>query len=397
MAKQDGVMFIIDTLLPGGAEHVLLTLTQNLRQQKTSRYKPIIASLYQSGPLAQDFKQAGVSIYSEILANRYDVKGLARLLKIIRDENIKIIVAVGSGGNRMFWSTIAAKLSSVKVVVWAHTYSQPSHLEFETYNRVIYPLVDQFVALGTRHAACLAWRDKVPEGRITIIPNGIKLSNHDAPQWRDRARAILGIADESICAIGLIANLRPSKRHDIFIEAAKKVVQQNRKVHFFIIGDGSEQSKVQNLANQSKLLGAHLSLLGHRNDVPVLLPGLDLVCLCSEWQECLSLTALQAAGSRVPVVSNFIGSMDEFIINNQTGFFYKTLNANSLAQRISELAKNEKLRKQIAYNAYVHVETNFTNERLCKDFINLFDKLLKPTTTRTGVLGMLSKNLSSKS
>jgi glycosyltransferase involved in cell wall biosynthesis len=387
-------MFVIDTLLPGGAEHVLLNLVQGLREM--GNYRPVIASLYQPGPLAEKFEKAGVPVHANLSENRYDVQVVPRLMKLIRKERVRIVVAVGSGGNRMFWAALAGKLAGVKVVVWSHTYSQPGHLEFEQFNRVLYPLVDRFVALGRRHAACMAWRDKVPEGRIVCIPNGIVLGRYDYSRWRDRARAVLGLADESIFALGLIANLRPGKRHDIFIEAAKKVVQRNRNVHFFIIGNGPNQANVRKWATQSGLLGAYLSMLGHREDVPTLLPGLDMVCICSEWQECLSLTALQAAAASVPVLSNFVGSMDELITDNQTGFFYKPLSPDALAERILELAANEPLRRQVAENVYGRVERDFTRDRMVADFTRLFDDLLTTNIRFTGELGILSRMLSSR-
>jgi len=393
MAKLDGILFVIDTLQTGGAEHVFLNLAIGLQAGK--KYHPVVACLKEAGPVAKKFEEAGIPVVADLLRDRYDVKVILRLLDLIRKYNIKIVVAVGSGGNRMFWATIAAKLAGVKMVVWSHTYSQPDHPEFEQVNHLLYPLVDRFVALGERHRRCLAWRDKVPEGRITVIPNGIVLDRFDYPLWRDRARAVLGLADESIFAVGIIANLRPSKRHDIFIESARKVVEENRNVHFFIIGDGPQQSQVRSWASQSGLLGRYLSLLGHRDDVATLMPGLDLVCLCSEWQECLSLTALQAAAAKVPTLTTFIGSMDELIENNRTGFFYQPLSPDAMAKRIVELAKNESLRRNVAEAVYRLAEEKFTVERMTADFAGLFDHLLTTEIRGRGVLGILRSVLPS--
>jgi glycosyltransferase involved in cell wall biosynthesis len=345
--------------------------------------------------VAAKFVEAGIPVHASLLRDRYDAKVVLRLIGLIRQYGVKVVVAVGSGGNRMFWAALAAKLAGVRMVVWSHTYSQPGHAEFEPVNQVLYPLVDRFIALGRRHRACLAWRDKVPEGRIRVIPNGIVPNRYDYPLWRDRARAILGLADESIFAVGMVANLRLSKRHDIFVEAAKKVVEQNRHVHFFIIGDGPEQSRVRNWATQSGLLGPYMSLLGHREDIQTLMPGLDLVCLCSEWQECLSLTALQAAAAKVPTLSNFIGSMDELICDDQTGFFYSPLSPDRMAERILTLAADESSRRRVAEAVYELVERHFTVQRMTADFTRLFDELLTSNIPFTGRLGILSRILPS--
>lgn len=390
---QIGTMFIIHSLWSGGMEHVLLSLVRGLRSQ--GRYKPLIVCLGEAGPLAETFRSEGIEVYSQVLEHKYDLKVIPRLLHLIQKNAVRIVIPVGSGGNRMFWGTLAAKVAGVKVVVWSHTYSQPGHAEFEQANRIIYPLVDRFVALGRRHRECLAWRDGVPAGKIARIPNGIEIKNGDSDRWRDRARAVLGLADENIFAVGMVANLRPSKRHDIFIEAAQKVIQNNRKAHFFIIGDGPTRDRVRARASGSGLMGPYLSLLGHREDIPQLLPGLDLVCIVSEWQECLSMVALQAMAAKVPVLSNFIGSMDEIIADNQTGFFYPSLDSDALAKRILELMPEGQRRCRVARVAGEQVRKFFTTDRMVGDFTGLFDDLLARDLRRTHQIGFLTRLLSS--
>ncbi|MFA5865031.1 MAG: glycosyltransferase [Phycisphaerae bacterium] len=392
MAQRAGIMFVIDTLLQGGAEHVLFNLAQGL--VAGGKYRPVVVCLKEAGPLAGKFQQAGVPVFPQMLKDKYDARVLLALVRLIQEHHIKIVIPVG-GGERMFWSTLAAKIAGVKSVIWSQTFSQPGHPEFDLSNRMLYPLVDKFIALGARHKLCLALRDKVPEGKIAIITNGIEVHHNDSSHWRDRARSILGLADENVLAVGMIANLTPSKRHDIFIQAARQVVGAFRDIHFFIIGDGPSRNDVRMLAQKSELLGRYLSLLGHREDVPQLLPGLDLVCQCSEYHECQSVTALQAMASGVPVISNFIGSMDEAIIDNQTGFFYETLTPTALAKKILQVAPKPALRQSVSQAARKLVEEKFSCQRLVKDFIELFDNLLAVNYRCTGVLALLSRNSSS--
>jgi len=389
MSEPAGIMFVINELRPGGAEHVLFDLAESL--QKDERYRPVIASLRLAGPLAEQFGQAGIKIYQRLLRDRYDAAVILRLLGIINRENIKIIIPVGSGGNRMFWSTLAGKLAGVRVVVWSHTYSQPSHREFERVNRILFPFVDRIVALGTRHKEALTWRDKAPKGKISVIQNGIHIEQFDHPQWRDKARAKLGLADENITAIAMIANLRESKRHDIFVEAAKKIVTQRRDVHFFIIGDGPNRNRVQRIAQESELQGQFLSLIGHRDDLPELMPGLDIICICSEYQECLSLVAIQAMSSGIAVVSNVIGSMDELIEDNRTGFFYQPLIAEALADKLIYVMENPELKERVIANAKEKVKQSFTVEKMTEKFISLFDSLLDSRYKSTEILAVAEK------
>ncbi len=383
-------MFVINELRPGGAEHVLFDLVDELC--KDGRYCPVIACLRLAGPMENQFEQAGIKVYQRLLRDRYDVFVIWRLLEIIKRENIKIIIAVGSGGNRMFWSAIAGKLAGIKVLVWSHTYSQPSYPEFERETRVLFPLVDKIIALGQRHKKCIAWRDKGPVGKIAVIPNGVRIDRYSHPQWRDKARAKLGLADENITAVAMIANLRESKRHDIFIESARKIVKVRRDIHFFIIGDGPNRKRVQQLIQESDLQGQFLSFVGHRDDLNELLPGLDIVCICSEYQECLSLVAIQAMAAGVIVVSNVIGSMDELIEDGKTGFFYYPLEAQALANKILSVMNDKETANTVVQNAAEKVGTYFNVNRLKDDFISLFDEMLENKYKSCGIIA-IAKNI----
>jgi glycosyltransferase involved in cell wall biosynthesis len=394
MKQQTGIMFITNSLWPRGADHALLTLVQGLLQ--SGQYRPVIACLQEPGPLAEKFSQLGIPVFSELFRDKYNVLVIPRLARLMAQHRVRIVVPVGSAQNPMFWGTLAAKAIGAKAVVWSQTFSQPGHPEFELSNRILYPLVDHFVAQGRRHKECLTWRDKVPQGKITVIPNGIHLDHFGQFQWRDRARAILGLADENITAVAMIANLRPNKRHDIFIQAAQKVVAQCRNVHFFIIGDGPTRADVRAWAQKSDLLGHYLSILGFRDDITQLLPGLDLVCICSEFQECLSLVALQAMASGAPVASNCIGSMDDIITDNRTGFFYHPLAPDALAEKILDAIRKPDLRKQIAAAAQTQIEQHFTAGRMIDDFTQLFNRLLAAPYRRTNNLAILTRILSSQ-
>ncbi len=389
MTKRNGILFVINNLASGGAEHLLFDLTAGLKAE--GKYRPIVACLQLAGPESEKFENQGIKVCQRLLRDKYDLTVIPRLMRVIIQHKIRIVVPVGSGGDRMFWSTLSAKLAGAKVAVWSHTYSQPGHPEFELANRALYPLVDKFIALGSRHKNCLTWRDKVPEGKITVIRNGIDVKKFANRQWRDRARAILGLADEHIIAIAIIANLRQSKRHDIFIEAAKKIVRHVRNVHFFIIGDGPNRINVNKWAKESELQGQFLSMLGHRDDLPHILPGLDIDCLCSEYQECLSLSAIQAMAAGVPVISNFIGSMDEIITNNETGFFYQPLSSDALANKILEIIDKPPLRAEVAESAFRMVRDKFDTTNMVSEFCSLFGKMTETRFVPTGTKAIMRK------
>jgi len=373
---RNGILFVTNTLVPGGAEHVLMELAGGMLRVPGGRYRPVVACLKSRGSQAGLLDELGVPVYENLLNDKYDWRVVFRLARLMYEERIAVVVPVGSGGDRMFWAALAANITGAKCVVWSHVYPQEGFAGFQLPNRALYRLVDRFVALGRRHREALVWQENVPAGKIEVIHNGVDIRRYDRPMWRERARSILGLADDQVFAVAMVANLREDKRHDVFINAAKRVVERHANVHFFVIGDGPNSGKVQVWARISGLLGKHLSLLGERDDVDRLLPGLDLLCVCSGYQECLSLTALQAMAAGVPVLSNRIGSMDEAIGNNRTGFFYDALNPQVLSEKMLHLVEEKQLLQAVAQRAHRLASEKFCVERMTERFCRLWDELL---------------------
>lgn len=379
-----GILFVTNSLVPGGAEHVLIELAKGMARRAEGRYRPVVACLKSRGSRADELSDLGVPVYENLLKHKYDWLALGRLMRLMRRERVGVVVAAGSGGDRMFWGTLAGKIVGARTVVWAHLYPQEdlsrlspllSRSSFEVSNRAIYRMVDRFVALGTGHRSALAWIEHVPLGKIEMIHNGVDIGRYARPQLRERARSILGLADDQVFAVAMVANLRAEKRHDVFIRAARQVVQRYPNAHFFVIGDGPNKTKVRGWATVSGLLGRNLSLLGQRDDVDQLLPGLDLVCLCSD-SEVLSLSALEAMAAGVPVLSNRVGSMDEAIIDGQTGFFYQELKSSVLAAKITELIDSRQLCAEVASCASRLIEEKFSADKMTEQFCRLWDTLL---------------------
>jgi glycosyltransferase involved in cell wall biosynthesis len=369
-----GILFVADSLQPGEAQDALATLVRGLNE--SGRYRPVVVCLHDSGPSHVDLAESEVVIHEYSLDSTFDFKIIARLVRLIRQERIRIVVSLSNGSASVLWGILSARAAGAKRVVWSHTYSRVSHPGFSPSERVLYPLVDRFIGLGGRHRRNLAWFDKVPAGRIRVIPHGVDVDRFDHPEWRDRARSILGLADEGVIAVGMVGRLLPHNRHDIFINAAKQAARQHCDVHFFIIGSGPELATVQRWAHGSDLLGQTLSLVGHRDDIAQLLPGLDLLCLCSEYQDCLSTAALQAMATRVPVVSNGFGSIDEVIADNRTGFLYRPLTASALAERLLDVIGQPELRQDVADRAYRQIKEKFTAQMMAQRFCRLFDEML---------------------
>lgn len=361
------VLFITNRLEPGGAERMLLSLARHLRGYGI---QPFVGCLKDAGPLAEESRRHGIPVFDRLLRFKLDGAVLLRLQRISMDNRIDIIVAAHSGGDRMFWSTLAGRLLGVPVVVWSHWFPRSGERHFERVNRLLYRWVDSYVALGEKHRLALIRHEHLPAGRIAVIPNAIEIDQFVNAARRSEARRRLGLADHQV-AIAIIANLRREKRHDVFIQAARKLSADDGDLRFFIIGDGPHRDAVWAAAAASGLDHEVLRLLGERDDVAALLPGIDISCLCSE-QECYSVTMLEAAAAGCAFIGPLAGCMTEFIEHRRTGLLIRPADVDSLADAMGELAGDRGLRRRMVDAARAKVTIGYDIDEMVRRFADLF-------------------------
>lgn len=362
-------LFVTNRLTHGGAERMLLTLVKRLPALGIT---PTIACLQDAGPLARECESDSIVVHDGILRHKTDVAVILRLRQIIEAAKIDVVVVAHSGGDRMFWPTLAATASDLPVVVWSHWFPRAGVAHIERPNRALYRLIDSFVALGEAHRVALIRHEHMPAGRMSVIPNGIDLDPFNRANPRERIRRELGLADHQI-GVGLIANLRPEKRHDVFIEAAVRVAGAGEPVQFFLIGDGPDRERVESLIQRAGLNASKLRMLGARDDAHDLFCGLDIACLCSD-VECQPVVMLEAAAAGCAFIGPNVGCIPEFLSHRATGLLVKPSDPAGLADAISELSRDADLRLRLASAASVRVRESYGAVRMAEQFAGLLQQ-----------------------
>ena len=79
-----------------------------------------------------------------------------------------------------------------------------------------------------------------------------------------------------------------------------------------------------------------VDLLGHREDVPEVLRGMDLLVIPSTAHEGVPQVGLQALACEVPVIGSDVGGIPQIIRPKETGRIFSSGNAVALAAAIRE-------------------------------------------------------------
>ena len=198
----------------------------------------------------------------------------------------------------------------------------------------------------------------VDEAKIQVVPNGVDQEKFRPQSDKAVARAQFGIGNE-LCVL-FVGSLIPRKGLPFLVESAKKIVEQNDRTKFLIVGEGPLRTQIQTNLQAANLLG-NFEFLGKLSD-----PQLQALYGCADVfalpsiQEGQGIVLLEAQASGVPVVAFDVGGVAEAVQNGKTGFLAKLGNTNEFAEAILKLLSDETLREKMGANGRRFVVENYT-------------------------------------
>ena len=220
------------------------------------------------------------------------------------------------------------------------------------------------------------------EEKVRVIPLGFDLERFREGQDEKRKefRSQYHLEDKVI-AIGIIGRLVPIKNHQLFLElAAKTIGKTNKKIQFFIIGDGELASELKAMAIELGLNSPN----GEKNNVlftswikniDVAIAGLDIIVMTSN-NEGTPVSLIEAQAGQRAIVTTEVGGIKDIIIPGKTGMMSPKGDVEKLTQNLCELIENLEKREQMGANGFAFVREKFTYSRLASDVDKLYRELM---------------------
>jgi glycosyltransferase involved in cell wall biosynthesis len=312
----------------GGAEMITASIIRRLDRE---RFSPELCCLKERGTLGEEL--AGeIPVHHGFLSSKYDLRVLPRLTRLLRRRQIDAVVTVGAG-DKMFWGRFAAWRARVPVVLSAlHSTGWPDCVG--RLNRLLTPITDAFIAVAESHGRFLVEHTGFPQNKVAVVRNGVDTDRFAPGHDVVAVRRELGLGEVDP-VIGIVAALRPEKNHELFLEAARRVVAQLPSARFLVVGDGPRRAELERMARNLGL-SLKVQFLGARNDVPRVLSAMDVFALTSH-VEANPVSILEAMSIGRPVVATNVGSIHEAVIEGKTGFLVPPGDAAKLSDRILQL------------------------------------------------------------
>jgi len=363
------VAFIIDTIESptAGTEKQLLLLIKRL---DLSRFEPTLFVLRSSYWLENEFDLCPLEIIDfRSFATFASYCGFYRFVKMLRNRKYGCLQTHFVESNIV--GIAAAKLSGVPLIVSSrrdqgYWHTNGKLLLYKILNR----WVNVFVANCHATAKWVADAEEIETKRIKVIYNGAELEQFsistNSEKLYIRSKTNLPV---DYLLIGIVANLRPVKRIDIFLQAALLLSAALPTARFVVIGDGELRQELELLATQLGIF-EKTHFLGMRTDIPYILKALDIAVLSSD-SESFSNSIVEYMATGLPVVATEVGGCREMIEEGVNGYLVPPSDSVAMAERIIALLTRTD-REIIGQRNSIKARKLFTCEAMVSSFEQLY-------------------------
>lgn len=158
------------------------------------------------------------------------------------------------------------------------------------------------------------------------------------------------------------------KAVDLMDDSIKKIIS------VYIVGDGEEKKELIRFCNLQKL--TFVSFLGWRKaeEISNLLNESSIFVLPS-YNEGLPMSILEALSHGVPVISTDVGSINEAVVNDVSGFLIKPGDCDDIKEKILLFVKNEKKLVELSNSSYNLFIEKFSLDSFFNKIFKIYDKL----------------------
>lgn len=333
------------------------------------------------GPAIEEAEQRGIPY--RLLLKKSFLDFIFKLCKFLKKNKYDIVHTHTINGN--FFGRVASKLSGhhlLLTTVHSHIFDELKGLrQPATGDRLRYG-IDLFLSRWTKTLVTVseAIRKRLisnglPPEKIRTINNTVNIKTFKPdPYLNSRMRKEMKIPVDAK-VIGIIGRIIPLKNHDIFLGAARCVVDTTENVRFLIIGDGPLMKETKALSSQLGL-SDKVIFTGWRLDMDRLISVLDVLVMCSQI-EGLNVAILEAMASGKPIIGTNVKGIKIVVKQGKNGILINVRDKNALADAIIYLINHPGIAKEMGEAGRKLVEDKYSSIQMVDAYCNLYKEVCK--------------------
>jgi len=230
-------------------------------------------------------------------------------------------------------------------------------------------LIDKVIANAEACKQSIIEQENAQADNIFVVPNLIETKCfEEIPTWT-------ATNAHTPRRIGIVGNLKAVKGTDIFIDAAKIVLEKYPDVQFELVGKGDEQR--YRLQIDQLGIAENVRLAGAVSDIPALLSTLDVAVLSSR-SEGLPNAIMEYMAAGRPCVVTDVGGCCELIQNGRNGLLVPPVDPAALAEGIVNLLDHPERAEQFAKVVREDISEKYEASLLADRWCGIYESVLCP-------------------
>lgn len=384
------ILYVIDSLVPGGAERSLAALAPYYIQHGITLD---VAYLKDRPGLQVELEAAGARLFC-LAGPGGRVGWTRRAVRLARELQPDVIHTTLADANQVgriagALSTTPVVCSLVNVQYGPEHASDPNVLPWRMqllrfYDAITSRKVRRFHAVTREVADVMARRLLIPRERIDVIARGrdpLVLGRRTRAR-RSRARALLGVGSKTKVVLA-VARHEHQKRLDLLIEALPGVLERVPDTRLVIAGREGNATELLRQAALRFDLNGQVRSLGERDDVADLLCASDVLVLPSR-REGFPGVLLEAMALETPIVATDLPGVREVVGDTGVARLVHEGQAGDLAAEIVDALTNDLANERRIARGRRRFEELFTTERVAARMIAFYHRALGPSERLLG-------------
>mgnify|MGYP003148676247 CR=1 FL=1 len=307
-------------------------------------------------------KSTNLPYKTAALAHNMDFRYAFKMVKLCRIHEIDIIHI--HDPTALTLTIMADKLKKLPPFILSKKTSFSIKNRKRTLYKYNYPKIKRILCVSDKTKE-VAGRSIEDRKKLVRIYHGTNLKTKGT-STDFNLRKKLGLP-ENIIIIGMLANHIRAKHMETWVNVMDILVNHQHRKDFYFVQFG-EFDKYTNLTLnliKEKKLESNCSIFGYHANASNYIPQFNISLLTSQ-SEGLPQFIYESMYHKTPVISTNVGGIPEVLENGINGFLTEPHQPEALAEKIIELATDEKLQKIFSEKSHTKLLKNFTSTKMAE-------------------------------
>ncbi len=353
------IVQLIDSLEPGGAEKMAVTIANELANN--IEFSGIVTTR-KLGKLHK-FIAKNVEYFHVNKKCTFDIRAIQKFRRYLKKNKVQLVHVHGTSA--LFAVLTKCIYPKVKII-WHDHNGNRDKIGFKN---LLYKLLSLFFAaiIVVNEVQLNFIKKYFLAKKVVLLPNFISFENSDLLQTK--------LHGEDHKRIVMLANLREPKNHILMFKAflASKIYEENWSLHLIGKDNKDEYSQLLKEFIAINKLENSIFIYGSCFDVDAILNQASVGVLTST-HEGFPVSLLEYGKHKLGVIASNVGFCPKLIENDFSGYIFENNNALDLELKIKNITQDTSKRALFSSNLHQHIKNNFSSEVIVNHLLNLYSE-----------------------